>query len=307
MKPLTSVREYHYWSERLIAKLWQDNVSHLPNTVNVSAGISNFTIQAQSQDAPDTKAARAAAIEDLLADQIVTDFDYDGPLTYLGGRSQIVLSSLQRPQGDETGAVTLFADLQSQDGKRVAVCLFGSARNVCDWQPPLSSWQCRGWVSSTIKGVELLLLAGANAENSDDPKGFWREAAKREGASTREICWNAQNICANQGMESEYHDLPWRRGYTIGHYNDAEWLAQIYFEHSDPANPYDSFDTVYVGAALWVRSASPRAWVPYTPKNIPAIEAAQHPVIQRPFARVWYRFRGQHMHHARMAKKHPAH
>jgi hypothetical protein len=304
MKPLTAVREYHYWSERLVSKLWEDNVSRLPDKIQISAGISNCNVQTQRQDSLDTRAARADAIEDLLADHVVTDLDYIGPLTYLRGRSQIVLSSLRMPQGTDTGAVTLFSDLSGPEGKRVAVCLFGSAQNVCGWDPTPPRWRQFGWTSSSNEGVQLLLKAAANAEGSADPELFWRETAATEKADLWEIAWNALNICSGQGSYHGNDDRSWHRGYTIGHYADVEWLAQIYFTDHDPktGNGHPSlepFDIVHVGAAFWVRSGTPRAWMPYTTKNVVKLDAAQHPLILRPFARAWYSRRGQHMRHSR--------
>jgi hypothetical protein len=155
MKPLSTVREYHYWSERLVAKIWEDNVSRLPDNVQISAGISNFNVQTQRQQALRTRAARADALETLLADHIVTDLDYLGPISYLTGRSQLILSSLRMPQASDTGAVTLFADLGSAEGRRVAICLFGSAENVCDWDPTPPRWRQFGWTSSSSEGVRL--------------------------------------------------------------------------------------------------------------------------------------------------------
>jgi hypothetical protein len=172
MKPLSTVREYHYWSERLVAKIWEDNVSWLPANVQISAGIPNFNVQTQRQQALRTRAARADVIETLLADYIVTNLDYLGPISYLGGRSQIVLSSLRMSQAADTGAVTLFADLGSAEGKRVAICLFGSAENVCDWDPTPPRWRHFGWTSSSSEGVILLLKAAAGAERSNDPEIF---------------------------------------------------------------------------------------------------------------------------------------
>jgi len=37
------------------------------------------------------------------------------------------------------------------------------------------------------------------------------------------------NICSGQGSYHGDDSRSWHRGYTIGHYCDAEWLAQIYF------------------------------------------------------------------------------
>ena len=191
MKPVAAVRKYHYWSERLVTALWQDNVSQLPNKINVSAGLPNFNIQAQSQDPPQTRAARAVTIETLLADHIVKDLDYVGPTSYLEGRSQMVLSSLRgagpywrsvragRDVGGHelTGAVTLFADLPSRQGRRIAVCLFGSAGNVCGCDPTVPALRQFGWTSSSNKGVEFLLNA-ANAESAKDPQVYWNQAPR---------------------------------------------------------------------------------------------------------------------------------
>lgn len=308
MKPLAAVREYHYWSERLVTKLWNDNVSRLPDKIQISAGVPNFTVQAQQQDSLQTRAARAGTIEALLDDNVVTDFDYVGPVVYLSGRSQVLLSSLRAPSGTDSGAVTLFSDLRSPEGKRVAVCLFGSAENVCDCDPIPPRWRQFGWTSSSTEGVELLLKAAARAETSDDPELFWQESATQEKADLGEIAWSAMNICSGQGSYHGSDRRSWHRGYTIGHYVDAEWLAQIYYTACDLrlGDAYGSvrrslepFDIIHVGAAFWVRSGTPRAWVPYTAKNVVELDAAQHPVIFRSLARAWYRRRGQHLQHFR--------
>jgi hypothetical protein len=302
MKPPASIREYHYWSERLVTKLWQDNISRLPDTIQLSAGISNFSIQSQGQPSPQTRAARAHVIESLLADHTVRDLDYTGPVRWLAGRSPLVLSSLRRTDSSDTGAVTLFADLVTSQGKRIAVCLFGSAHNVCGRDPELPSWRCFGWTSSSSEGVELLLHAAANAENSSDPELFWRQTAMREKADLHEISWNAQNICSGQGMYHGGDFRSWHRGYTIGHYTEVEWLAQIFFTDSAPGTdddhlPLDPYDVVYVGSALWVRSSGPRTWIPYTATNVPRLDAALLPRGVRSIARLWYKHRGQHRQH----------
>jgi hypothetical protein len=285
MKPLAAVTEYYYWSERLVTKLWEDNASGQPDKLSVSASLLNLGVQKQQSDPLNTRAARAASTEELLTDQIVRDLDYEGPVSYLAGRSLVVLSILESSDGDYPGAVTIFSDMRSPEGKKVAVCLFGSARNVCDWNPEPPEWRKFGWTSSTSEGVRTLLQAAANAENSRNPEAYWRETAERQGANLYEICWNAQNICANQGMApgSPYHEAPWRRGYTIGQYEDVEWLARIYFSydesHTEPRRKLDTpFDVIHVGAALWVRSSSPDVWTPYTAENIAKLNAAKPPI-----------------------------
>jgi hypothetical protein len=289
MKPLTAAREYHYWSERLITKVWDDNVSEQPGKISVSFGVPNFNVQVQQQDPLNTKAARAASTEALLADLIVKDLDYMGPVSFLGGRSLIVLSSLRDSSGHNNGAVTLFSDLRSPEGKRIAVCLFGSGSNVCGCDPEPPEWRKHGWTSSSNQGVELLLQAGVNAEDSNNPDAFWQATADRQGADLYDICWNAQNICSRQGMTpGKRNDLAWHRGYTIGQYDNAEWLARIYFtyndENAEPGHTLSTrFNVIHVGAALWMRTGAPHAWIPYTAENIARLDAAQPPLTQPDF------------------------
>ncbi len=220
----------------------------------------------------------------------MTDLDYEGPVSYLVSRSRLVLSSLQDSFGDNNGAVTLYSDLRSPQGKRVALCLFGSGRNICDCSPEPPEWRKYGWTSSSNEGVELLLQAGVHAEDSNNPEAFWRETAERKGADLHEICWNAQNICSRQGMSrGQPNNFPWHRGYTIGQYEDVEWLARIYFTYDEAIEGQRNrlathFNVIHVGAAIWVRSGSPEAWTPYTAENIAKLDAAQHPVRQQPVA-----------------------
>ena len=312
MKPLAAICEYHYWSERLVTKIWQDNVARIPDKISFSVGQSvglSAGFQTLPQQDPGTRASRAAVIADLLADQVVTDLDYEGPVVYLAGRSDLVLSSLMDAhEGVGSGAVTLFADLKSTEGKRVGVCLFGSAKNVCDCDPEPPVWRRFGWTSSTNEGVKLLLLAGPNAESADDPATFWREGADRMRADAREICWNAANICDGQGDYYGQPVPPWHRGFTIGHFRDVEWLAQIYFsdDQSGDNRERDWFDMIHVGAAFWVRSPGPSTWVPYTAKNVAKLDAARSTRLERPLAYLRYRLRGKHLEHIRGSKADPS-
>jgi hypothetical protein len=300
LKPLAAVRKYHYWSERLVTGIWQDNVARLPRKTNFNIGTSNLAINSQQPDSPNTRAARALAIEELLADHIVTDLDYTGPTTYLMGSSPLVLSSLRKPDATDSGAVMLFADLDSLRGKRIALCLFGSASNVCDLDPTPPLWRCFGWTSSTNNGVHLLLRAAASAERSHTPSDFWHQAAVDERADAEEVCTNALNICIGQGQYHGADERPWHRGFTLGAYGNVEWLAELYFSHhiALKATP-DDFDSVHVGAAFWVRSKSARTWRPYTSSRVAQLDAAEHPLAIRPLARLYYARRGQHLVHVR--------
>lgn len=287
--------------------LWNDNVGRMPYKIDVGANLSGFGVQGRQPETLQTKAARAQAVEELLADLTVKDFDYHGPVDYFSGRSQILLSSLRYPNTSDTGAVTLFAKIRGDSGRRIALCLFGSASNVCNCQSAVPQWRKFGWTSSTNEGVELLLKCAPKAEQSEDSKRFWDDVAFEIGASEEDICWNALNVCYGQGAYHGNDCRPWHRGYTIGHYKDAEWLARIYFAHEDPSlfDDDEHFDVVYVGAAFWVRSGSPQSWVPYNTRTIPKLDASERPALVRPFVQLRSKLSGQHLAHLRHSAEYP--
>lgn len=149
-----------------------------------------------------------------------------------------------------------------------------------DCEPTVPAWRQFGWTSSSNNGVELLLNAAANAESSKDPEAFWRQATDDARTHVAEVCWNALNFCNGQGSYHADGCRPWRRGFTIGHYQDVEWLAQIYFTHTDILNIpgigiSETFDAVCVGAAFWARSGNARAWIPYDMENVQKLDAAE--------------------------------
>lgn len=296
MKPLSTVLEYHYWSDRMTDQIINNNVTEAP--IRTEAGVTLFGLglKRTEQPAPSTRAAKAVAIESLLSDLVVRDIDYNGPLDYLTRRSQLILSPLMTTSGDYSGAVNMFTELKSQSGKRVGICLFGSVTNVCELDLEVPAWRHYGWTSSTNDGVELLLDAGANGETAKNPESIWKPTGKPTSFSY-EVCANALNISVGQG---EFHDdtpKPWHRGYTIGHFDNVEWLARIYHSYADIRIPGETFDLVHVGAVLWVRSGGASVWRPYTPDHIPELEADEFPRVVRPAARAWFRRRGRHHRH----------
>lgn len=274
-KPLVQFREYYYWSSRLVSKAIDDNVSDSPKRSDIRVGTSFASIGIQDQDRPHTKAAEAMQVEQLLADLTVTDLDFEGPVQFLSGCSDTVLSSLRHTAGGDTGAVNLFMDLHSSGGRRIAICLFGSAKNIEGLDPEVPAWRTFGWTSSHNNGVELLIQAGSQADRMLDPGSVWRPEPITESRS-REICHNAVNISLGQGQYCHEGIKPWHRGYTLGQFTNAEWLARIYHTQYD-ISIGEKFDTVHVGAALWVRTPAPDAWTPFTPKTIPELDAKRIP------------------------------
>ena len=286
--------EYRYWSERMCTALANDNdaggVRVTGGSLNVGLGPVNGAVTLQQPSDAASRAARARELERRLRKdvrQVENLVPGQGPKA-LTGTSRLVLSSLRSSDGRATGAVILFADIATRTSGRIALCLFGGASNVCDFTPSVPAWRRFGWTSSHIEGVTQLLLSGAHAENASDVQRAWRPGGRPGRDTVRRVCHHAVNICEGQGEFFGRGTLPWRRGYTLGHYEQAEWLARIYYGASDTIlAAATGFDAIYVGAAFWVR-APLDSWMVYDQGTIPALEASRYPAPIRPLARRWH-------------------
>jgi len=207
----------------------------------------------------------------------------------LSGTSRLVLSSLRTEGGRDTGAVTLYADVTTAEGARVAVCLFGSATNVRDFTTEVPAWRRFGWTCSHLRGVTELLLAGANAEPSQSPDSAWWPDGQPTPEDTEELGAYAATICEGQGTYFDRGILPWRRGYTLGQFDNSEWLARIYYGAYGHVRTSDAlFDAVLVGAPYWVRGAL-TSWSAYDADSIARLEANRFPKMLRPLIRLGHR------------------
>lgn len=270
MKPVAQVRSYHYWSARLTEKVLEDNVERLPRETEFQIGSSSVgAFKSKNPGYATTRAGKALIIEELLSDHIVEDFDYRGPIDYLRAVTPLVIGSLRAGDGptlpndgsgNDSGAVYLFTESITQDGQRVAVCLFGSAKNILDHEPNVPLWRQYGWTCSHYAGLKILLHCAPSSESYRDPRFTWREVAKKEAYTPHiddEVCDAAIRVCHGQGdfFNGDKKLPPWRRGYTLGDFTSAEWLAQIYFSTDNRIwIPPKNFDRVLVGSALWVRT-----------------------------------------------------
>jgi hypothetical protein len=293
-----ALAEYHYWSDRMCSGLLGDNddgrsritgaalglpLGPLSTGLSVTRPVGQLGHASSARTLSKKAKRRAVSVERLR-------LGYEP--TILSGTSRLVLSSLRTAARHDTGAVTLYSDVTTAEGARVAVCLFGSAANVCGFSPEVPEWRKFGWTSSDIRGVTELLMSCAAAESSAQPDRAWWPNGHPAPEVARELCVYAANICEGQGEFFDRGLLPWRRGYTLGHFENGEWLARIYYGAYGHVRTAETlFDAVLVGAAYWVRGPM-RSWVAYDKSAVPDLEASRYPSILRPFVRRWNR--GQH-------------
>lgn len=294
-RPTAALTEYRYWSERMCAAFLSDTDSHGLHVTGGSLGMplgplaANVSLQKPTDTTSRALAARKIQNRLKRITRDVEDLAFgDTPLT-LRGSSRLVLSSLRKSSGDDTGAVALFGEIHTRRKARIAVCLFGSATNVCDFAPTVPQWREFGWTSSHIEGVTNILMTAASAESAADPDKAWWPDGEPDEETIRRLCSYAVNLCEGQGEFFSRGTLPWRRGYTLGHFENAEWLARVYYGTRDSLSAaVTGFDAIYVGSAFWVRSPA-TSWVTYDKNRIPDLEASRYPAPLRPFARSWYR------------------
>ncbi|NUR83275.1 MAG: hypothetical protein HOY71_04220, partial [Nonomuraea sp.] len=242
MPPVSSVREYYYWSGRVVDQLVSDNQESPGHEIELTLPTPVLEISTHRQPPPPTRAARAKELEALLSDHIVTDPGYDGPLDFFAATSRVVISPLTAG-GVPVAALSLFAEV---DG--VAFCLYGSAQNAIGSDLGVPAWRAGGWTVSHANGMAALLSTG----HGDPAKGF----------TAREICENAVDLSSGRPGSGP---LPWSLDTTWGHYENAEWLARIHYSEQDVR----AYRQVHVGTALWVRSAAATAWIPRAPATPP--------------------------------------
>jgi hypothetical protein len=92
MKPVVQVTRFHYWSERLVEKILDDNVTYSPQESEFQIGISSAgSFKSKSRTRASTRAGKAATVLEILSDHIVRDFQFEGPVDYLTGSTPLVI------------------------------------------------------------------------------------------------------------------------------------------------------------------------------------------------------------------------
>jgi hypothetical protein len=165
-----------------------------------------------------------------------------------------------------------------RDRNSVAICLFGSMDNFPEYvQSAGPGYEDEGWVSSSAPAVY----------------NFLKSHGKKYGYpcdTPEEMASEALRIADGQGIYLPFSECdlgtakPWKRSFTYGDANKAQWLAQIYLDVDLPASGLDredGFRRIIVGAPLWIRTPAPHPVRLYTKTDDPEIKSDRFLQAQR--------------------------
>jgi hypothetical protein len=156
-----------------------------------------------------------------------------------------------------------------RDRDSVAICLFGSMDNFPEYvQSAGPGYADEGWVSSSAPAVYNFL-------KSHGKEYGWPCETPEEMAS------DALRIADGQGIYLPFEECdlgtvkPWKRSFTYGDSNKAQWLAQIYLDVDLVAggrDREDGFRRILVGAPLWIRTPAPHPVRLYAETDDPEVQ-----------------------------------
>lgn len=271
MGELGGTVEYLYWSVRRTNRFIEDNdISVQPVTRTFTSPSFGWlpTFSRSRASASETRPRIAKAIESALGQIAVTRFNAPGPIQYAKGTSVVVFGDFMgvASQQEERPAVMFTTmNYSRSDRESVAVCLFGSMENFCEYikeSGPRTHW---GWASSAAPSVFRFLQSnGTDLDSYPFPSSPGKMAAAALQIAHSQGTYRPSWECT-YGM-----DRPWQRSYTYGDAREAQWLAQIYVDVTREDFEEEGIDItdyahnipvrrVLLGAPLWIRSPGPRA------------------------------------------------
>jgi hypothetical protein len=259
---LGSIREYYYWSERLIDKIAQDNGIDLQRRPYLLSAA--FKILQVSRANPRQTLFRneiAEKIRVAVGSLAVSDFVTPTQVNFATGAGRVDMGQFIAA-GDRRDTAYMYTVVQASNGDRVAVCLFGSMHNYVDRIRDTEQRKA-GWTSSS--GPYIMKLIKSHGESngySDDPDDFEYVAVETVKAVLHQ---------AMSGYDHLYDGLPETRGFTLGHADEVEWFAKIYSDirvtkgsWNDNLADLGSPDRILIGAPVWTRTAMPERLKLYT-------------------------------------------
>jgi hypothetical protein len=252
MGELGVVRRYHYWSNRSIQHVLEDNDIALNRRLNWRFRfpqlpfIAQFELGEEARDLRRNEVARK--IETAIGLHAVEDFVTPPPVSFAKGIGHMEIArTTVRTESSTDGVVAHFA-VKSSNGALVHVCLFGSMDNTPHYisTAPLNK---AGWSSSAWYAIEELIHSHGTKNTSqwDDDESIAMEALK---------------IALHQGETGhtkKHKGKPWTRGFTIGGAEDVEWFAVVYKDVVLSKDRWskldDEADRIVIGAPLWIRTS----------------------------------------------------
>lgn len=253
--PDRALYKYTYWSARAVDSTLSDNRSPTRFSIKlVDLGIP--VIGARVAFERDVKGpnrhSAAQELTKLLNEHIHTDTDIRQILHdeggFLSGRGNVYVTAYGSQSVDEApagGRAALFTWWNTEDGKRVAVCLFGSMDNFDGWIRDSHPSTVTGWASSATHDVVRWLQQNEPWNNKHWAESIGNVACKM---ANYEIALGKSQSYSSSSRSNYAKDL-------VGRQDETEWLAFIYYvEIADIRYLHVPFDIVLIGRPFWLRA-----------------------------------------------------
>lgn len=248
-----SLGRYVYWSARRIEAFASENgialgdgAGYVVKTPGLSALPQvEWNIPGRTR----TRLEIARSVEDAVGHLVPGDFDAVAPpVQFARGTGTVEVAEFIAPYAT-TPPIVLHTRIQTPEGRRVDVCLFGSMDNMAGFQ------RCdavhEGWTSSAMLAIQELLDTRGRKNTSQ-----WNDEQAR-AVEALKIALEQGTTPRDNGKGSQ---IPQLRGYTLGQGVDCEWWAEIYTDvELDPerwsfTGMLEGTGRIMVGAPLWVRA-----------------------------------------------------
>jgi hypothetical protein len=283
--PERALNKYTYWSARAVDSTLSDNRSPTRFSIKlVDLGIPVIGARVSFERSLKGEGRHAAAQElgKLLKGHIRTDARrilHDGG-GFLTGAGNVYITKYGSQSVDNApvgGRAALFTYWNTEDSKRVAVCLFGSMDNFDEWIQDSHPSTVTGWASSATYDVVRWLQQNEPWDNA-----HW-------GESIGNVACKMCNYEIALGESESYSSRSNYAKDLVGRQDGAEWLAFIYHVETG-GNRYLQvpFDIVLIGRPFWLRAKhfSVKTSDEYSDNEISESERLRR---ERSYARFWSR------------------
>jgi hypothetical protein len=254
-----SLGRFLYWSERAVRQFAEDNgvelAARLKGQVSLSVpGIAQAAVGNSDRSTRD-RLEETRRIEKRMGADALKALDAPPPADFVKAVGRVNFAAFDGSYANNKG-VLVHLQTHSDAGQRVDLCLFGSMDNVRGYGA-LDHF-ADGWFSSAWCAIEELLNSRGRHNASQ-----WGDEESRSIEALRIALEHGTSPATRAGR-------PETRGFTVGHAEDCELMAEVYTDVVLTPSRWTRLDgqlagaqRIIVGRPLWVRTASPEAVVRY--------------------------------------------
>lgn len=246
------LKEYHYWSDRLVAKAVTDFGISLENNWELkvsspSIGGTIPQIEASRNVPVASRGKMAVRIKKKLRKEVGDIDQLCEPKRYVSGSSSVFYGEFPGEDPGHLSTCLVFSAAWNRLGQHVAICLFGSMHNLSSYLKEAGPVSRTGWTSSYFNEIQAFVR-----QRCERPIGH---------LDIEELAVETLKVAYAAGADERHGQekyRPWNRSYTYGDIPiDVEWFALVHrdvdIRHTFNGD-YHNFDRILIGSPLWLCS-----------------------------------------------------